>query len=248
MAQNNFENEVRKTLEERKIKPTAEAWQTLQSRLDSKPKQPSKRHFWVWGVAASLIGVLLVSPLFFTTDNQSSVPKEREHVPAITSKNALESTIKESDTSSPEIKKVTDSKALNNTEMAETKTKNKHNLEQQTKQEKEDVQERQSLVAHQELTPDEDEKEEAMYNKAIVGAKPQSKPVSDAYLEGLLNEAEQRIHADESLARNTIQSVDSDKLLEHIEYEIEDSFREKVFDAIKTGFGKVKTAVVERNK
>ena len=41
--------------------------------------------------------------------------------------------------------------------------------------------------------------------------------------------------------------VDATALLQDVEWELEKSFRDKVFDALGEGFRKIRTAVIERN-
>src|SRR5690606_31570796 len=56
--------------------------------------------------------------------------------------------------------------------------------------------------------------------------------------------------AQQSLAVKSIKNtynIDAQALLEDVEEDIESSFRDKVFETIKTGYKKVKTAVVQRN-
>src|SRR5690606_39027827 len=63
-------------------------------------------------------------------------------------------------------------------------------------------------------------------------------------VEALLNNARREI---ETLRILNNPKVDATALLEDVEWELEKSFRDKVFDALGEGFQKVRTAVTERN-
>jgi hypothetical protein len=63
-------------------------------------------------------------------------------------------------------------------------------------------------------------------------------------VEALLNNARREIETQRILNNP---KVDATALLEDVEWELEKSFRDKVFDALGEGFQKVRTAVTERN-
>ena len=51
----------------------------------------------------------------------------------------------------------------------------------------------------------------------------------------------------QKLYNEATNKVDANALLQSVEDDLEQSFRAKVFDAIKSGYESVKTAVAERN-
>ena len=63
-------------------------------------------------------------------------------------------------------------------------------------------------------------------------------------VEALLNNARREIET-QRIINNP--KVDATALLEDVEWELEESFRDKVFDALGEGYNKVRTAVSERN-
>ena len=69
--------------------------------------------------------------------------------------------------------------------------------------------------------------------------------VTDAEIDSLLREAQERIAA---LAyRMPRDSVDARSLLSAAESELDQTFREELFEKLKDGFRKVRTAVADRN-
>ena len=70
--------------------------------------------------------------------------------------------------------------------------------------------------------------------------------ISDAELDDFLAEATEKINMERS-ARSVSEKIDANNLLFDVEMELEQSFREKVFDVLKEGFLKAKTSVANRN-
>ena len=69
--------------------------------------------------------------------------------------------------------------------------------------------------------------------------------VTDAEIEALLLLAEAEL--EEEPGQYASQTINPDDLLNEVEYELEQSFRDKVFEVIKDGFSKAKTAVANRD-
>ena len=79
MAPIKYEEDIKNRLDKRTIKPSVKSWDTLSQRLDSEEKKNNKKGFWWLGIAASVIGVLLVSNFFLnieTTNNINTIVVE----------------------------------------------------------------------------------------------------------------------------------------------------------------------------
>ena len=74
----------------------------------------------------------------------------------------------------------------------------------------------------------------------------EQKSAIDSELDALLSEAQQEI-AMEKLYKEALRTVDADALLKGVEQDLDISFRDKVFKALKDSYKTVKTAVAERN-
>ena len=67
MASIKFEEQVKKTLEQRKITPSSDSWNALAKKLDNSEKKKNKTAIWWKAIAAIFIGVLFSLPLFFNS-------------------------------------------------------------------------------------------------------------------------------------------------------------------------------------
>jgi stage V sporulation protein SpoVS len=68
--------------------------------------------------------------------------------------------------------------------------------------------------------------------------------VTPANVDLLLSEAREKLQLERMLSSR---KVDPAALLQDVESDLEESFRNKVFDALGSGYQKIRTAVVERN-
>jgi hypothetical protein len=73
----------------------------------------------------------------------------------------------------------------------------------------------------------------------------QSSQVTDAELDSLLRNAQEAIVREQLF--NTDKTVNAIALLTEVEDELDQSFRTQIFQSLKTGFLKVRTAVADRN-
>ena len=70
--------------------------------------------------------------------------------------------------------------------------------------------------------------------------------VTDAEVDSLLRAAQRQILTDKLFADSG--SVDAMSLLAEVEDELDESFRDQIFDALKSGYLKLRTAVADRNQ
>lgn len=70
--------------------------------------------------------------------------------------------------------------------------------------------------------------------------------VTDAEVDSLLRAAQRQILTDKLFSKSG--SVDAMSLLAEVEDELDESFRDQIFDALKTGYFKLRTAVADRNQ
>ena len=81
---------------------------------------------------------------------------------------------------------------------------------------------------------------------AVQGLQKDKGEVSPEEIDKLFQKAQREIQNRRILEGQTYK-VDATALLEDVEWELERTFRDKVFDALGDGFSKVRTAVAERN-
>ena len=73
-----------------------------------------------------------------------------------------------------------------------------------------------------------------------------NKVITDSDINALLEEAQKEIKLNR-LYNETNGVVDANALLQDVEAELNQSFRSKVFEALKSSYNSVKTAVAQRN-
>ncbi|WP_417197103.1 hypothetical protein [Bizionia sp.] len=255
MAPNKFENNIKKTLEERQIQPSSNAWNQLSESLDKQDKKSSNTYIWFIGIAASIIGLLFVVNTFqpFQEIEKTSNPVVVE----TSSENNLEI---DSKVETP--KMVTSSDKENSSLVEDLATKS--SAKNQTLK-------RQKVSAKRYAAVDKDESREVTSNntsdvektseeaKQIINNQATENMIvqnetangiidSDLNLEveALLKQATSKVSS-VSGSDETNYTINPNNLLEDVEMDLEKSFRDKVFETIKTNFTIVKTAVADRN-
>lgn len=251
MAPNKFEKHIKKELQEREIQPSASAWESLSERLTDETSKPKKRGYFWYGMAASFIGVLIVSIMYFnaassanttvvkivdTTDETFGAKVDSEMV---TGKD-IEETVVENDkinASPTNVLKTTDKSPILELKV-QIATVGELNMVKDSAVEK--------------AVMPNDFKEEIINTKileivaAVDSLEQNNTALTDAEVNNLLRNAQEEILGDKLFSQNG--SVDAMALLTEVEDELDQSFRDQIFESLKTGFLKVRTAVADRNK
>lgn len=244
-----WENNIKKTLEKRRIEPSAASWDSLANRLDVADKKKIKMPFWWMGIAASLIGVLLMTNAFFK-DN----PADAQKPVIVDVQKPVDKKLLTEPVSGQHL--ATESETVKNVEMTEKETsinqfiKDKNTLDLATpiqstiaKTEKTATSEQVELEAEKQSFEDKKVSEIVAQINEI---KSQGQTVTDADIEALLLKAQKEITFQSVLKESTM-TVDANSLLQDVESELQQSFRNKIFEALKNSYETVKTAVAERN-
>ncbi len=238
MPTSKFENNIKRKLENRTLAPSEMAWQSLSERLGSQTKPNSKKTYWWLGIAASFIIVLVLGSMLFT---------KTEETPII---------VKEFNSTKPLI----DSTAQN--KIAEEKFEELPTLKNKIQPKTEEYSiHKNSVVKNSRLTNGntsfETQKaesltfEEAKIQEVIAqvnNLQAQNTNVTDAEIEALLFEAEQQIKQYNTQQAQIAGATEAELLLQEVEDDLDKTFREKAFEAIKKNVITVKTAIVQRNK
>lgn len=256
MAPIKFEEQIKEKLEGRHIQPSSDLWDALSNRLDDQTKSNNKRWIWWLGMAASIVILLTISFNYFGPE---SVPN---HTPVIVNEQPkLEGPIINSE---PEVvpnealaqediedfqrSKVTEKSKVNvstkDLEVITTVPKSKEAIAQNDSN-----QERMTTNAvSQDLTPLELDKKQI--DKAVADILKfeanSSVEVTDAQIDSLLKSAQRELFKNRILSENS-NVVNADALLQDVEEDLGQSFRTKVYEALKDNYEKVKTAVANRN-
>ena len=251
MAPIKFEDNLKDTLEKRTIQPSKGAWNKLENKLNQNSSGRSKQ-YWIWGLAASVIGVLLVTSLFFKGEIE---PVKSEikvvHEKPITEKQIVTETSKatEEKDGEPEMKKENTVFEPSTQIASETSLKNKPVIPE--------IVVEQSLVedltqiseTHNELEQFKNY-EDAKVNEVVAHVKElvkKNQSVTQEEIDSLLAIAQKDLKR-QKIYNQTTGKVDAMALLEDVENDLDKSFRDKVFDALYSGIENVATAIAQRNE
>ncbi len=261
MAPIKFENDIKEKLEQRELQPSANVWGNLEKQLDANDKKKNNKGFWWFGLAASFVGILIISSVFFNREGFEEIEPVVVDVEAVEEPNnsndlpvsiqteekvAIESIEKKS---TIETKKNPPKKAI---ELVSPIQQKQNALIKGTVKD---------VVVQTEIEYKKELKDGVGLNKeklsfedikiqevvALVQAlKEANTTVSDVEINALLDQAQKDITL-HKLYNEATNKVDANALLQDVETDLEQSFRDKAFKAIQSGYKYVKTAVVDRN-
>jgi len=259
MAPIKFEENIKDKLEKRTLSPSSESWSKLSDRLDADQKKSKNPLFWWLSIAAGLIIMIAVSAHFFNSNSDDALPKmveENKKVEPLKAntqkqneinaielakeedlvKNKDESLLNREESQIINYKKVRGENSKIATKLSnKTDSKTKTNA---TKQEDFIKQKAQNLL------------DEVIIENAVAQAlkelKSENTTVTDREIDSLLKIASKELFK-QKLQKETSKTVDANALLMSVEDEMGQSFRSKVFEALKDSYDTVKTAVADRN-
>ena len=252
MAPIKLEEDIKDKLNKRTLQPSNNAWGKLSERLDNQGEKRNNAPFLWVGLAASIVGVLLVLSQFFNNEavvdrvpkivvNPEVIELSRDQVTGveepIRSENTLGNTLVVKEKA---VKIFIKKRALVRPEFYKEETA----ITQESSTEKLN----RSAVNPYDMVfrplTFEQKKIQVVANQ--IQALKDNNVVTDDAINALLLEAQKEIRLNQ-LYNETTGVVDANLLLQDVEDELDQSFRNKVFEAIKAGYGTVKTAVAQRN-
>ncbi|WP_340155378.1 hypothetical protein [uncultured Winogradskyella sp.] len=260
MAPIKFEEKIKDKLEKRTLSPSSEAWSKLSDRLDENEKKSKKPIFWYLSIAAGLLVMMAVSIQFFNNnDSEEILPqivkedviKEELNKGKIQPKN--NETIKlvneevEAEEKEEMLPTVEDSKRINRKKEVTNSSEPKTQFAEVNSTAKKINVNTLNEGVNNKLQPEIDE--EIIKNavaKAMNSLKSENASVTDREIDSLLKLASKELFK-EDLKQESSSMADATQLLESVENEMGQSFRTKVFEALKDSYETVKTAVVQRN-
>ncbi|MGB3775627.1 MAG: hypothetical protein WA951_10250 [Leeuwenhoekiella sp.] len=256
MAPMKFEEQLKEKMAERTIEPSSRSWEMISGKLDSEPKKNNtKLRYWV-GIAASFIGVLIVcGSLFFNTETNDSptivdthndlkiLPEEKQQNKNLLKVNENESEIVENSHENSEIENGEPQKPTQfNTVIDSEKIESQSPVE---------------TLAAIEVEPEEIEYSKKEFDQTIDqevdrllaqvdSIKSNNSTVTDSQIESLLAQARENI-IQNKIVENQDDNLSATALLQEVEQDLDRSFRDKVFDALKEGLVRAREAVATRN-
>ncbi|MEO6348196.1 MAG: hypothetical protein ABIO60_09845 [Aquaticitalea sp.] len=262
MAPIKEEEQMKYKLENRRLQPSPENWANLANRLDAEQKKNNKTLVWSrsfgTGIAASLVGIVLVTALYF---NSNSV--ENKTPALVDTKDNLIPENNNLKIDFPIIKEDVAIEAVNPRDNVSKVTESK--LDKKSiffeKSQSIDKLPQEEIVAQLLKTPSlslvevvkikkstltlEEQKFQDVVDE-INDLKAKGNIVADSEIEDLLKKAQNEILSNR-IYNETTRTVDVNTLLQDVEADLQQSFRTKVFEALQSGYESVKTAVAQRN-
>lgn len=257
MGLSEFEREAKRKLEERTIVPSESAWDRLSQQLEEAPVQKKKGIAWYWVAAILVVGCIAIAGIFTNTTVEQ--PTETTIV-----KTAEEEATQVEKTE--KILKTVPVEKLEKVIVTDALVQTKPVIQNQVKQadEPKPVLKAKDAIQAQEIpaiveveiavASVEDKKVNEVVN-TLVAMQESGTEITDATIDSLLLKAQQELREervdkilyDHHTKATTNTEALANSLLEEVEYDLDRSFKDKVFDALQNGFVKVKTAVADND-
>ena len=243
MAPIEFEKQIKERLDERKIKPSAAAWDKIRDKIEI-PVSRKKPVFIKYAAAAAIVGILF--SVFWMNNNSEN--ESLDNLPIVDNPSELEmEKLNPTDVENvyqPESIELVETKNIEKDPVSAEKQNQNHNLNNQYLAL--EVENKETLDPVLSLQSDEriDQKiAEVVAHVSFMENNQES--ITDSEVDSLLRNAQQELLAEKAL--QSTQDVDAAELLAGVEDELEQSFRDQVFERLKNGYIKVRTAVADRN-
>lgn len=253
MEPDKFENYIKSKMGEREISPSKEAWSKISSQLSTEGTKSNRGYFW-YGVAASVIVLISLSIIYLNSgiegdSNEDTIvetpstvrPEENRKVISEPKQKIIpDAIVFEEGSKNDIISKETKRNTLKINEHGGF-LKEKKNKEVALTLGNEKIMDTSRIA----VVP------EHVLNSKIAEVLVQvdllelSTEVTDAEVDSLLLKAQEDILRQRLFNPNN--TVDAIALLTEVEDELDQSFRDQIFNSLKTGFLKVRTAVADRN-
>ena len=242
MAKNRFDNKIKEVLEERTINPSKRSWSVIETQLGS-AGTTNGGAYWKYGIAAAFIGIVLISVFLLSPETDEPIPgnevvnsrnETNRDVPAIMEEapSELKSVIVVQSKSEDETGNKPEQRRETDSEIAVILQENKEGQIQKSAQEILQTEELDIKIA------------EVVAQVAILEAS--QGVVSDEVIDSLLMEAQAELLTERPVQDFT--KVDALALLADVEEEVNRSFRDQLFEKLKDGYLKVRTAIAYRNE
>jgi len=241
MKQVKWEDDVKDALEKRVIKPSETSWNTLSERLEASEKQQTKPMYWWIGIAASITAVLFITTMFFS----GNTPEIQNPILVDTEEQHDEQTFK-LDQLQPEQHVVEQKDVLDSADPIEGKQEPKRPMtSQNTRIVKSSQITQESSIGSENVLETLENQKVTEIVAHIEDLKRKGEVVTDVEIEALLTKAQRDLNYQSAL-RETNYTVDANALLQDVEADLQESFRNKIFEALKNSYETIRTAVAER--
>lgn len=243
MEPNNFEKQIKERLDAREIQPSEMAWSKLDAMLTvaspslGEHSKPKNKFPWMY-LAASFVGVLLLSTLFFSNNNNDVIPSK--------------TTVVGVENRTPNENEKAQSSSVSSKEEVAVQTASAKGMQAA----KQNV----SLKSFPELNSNSVHKNEIAQNTTTENkqVKPmttvddvQKRTISLSAARLLAEVTNENFQSEANLKSNNTSAtsivVQPDQLLSKAESELNQTFRESAINKFNKNFNAVKTVIVNRN-
>ena len=228
MEPNKLENSFREQLNKREIQPSEMAWDRLDAMLSVAENKKPKKRTWMY-IAASFLGFILIGSLFFS-QSETEIKTNNAVVVQENTESHSENTSQEE--SSPVSSSTITAVKPNQNAIASTTTSSKKGSN--------------ASKENSSISQKGTEEVQIIEEKAIPDVK-QNKYIES---ESLLAEAETKLQSESiksAVAKSGVK-VNSKNLLNSVEGELDDTFRERVVRSIGKNYETVKSSLATRNQ
>jgi hypothetical protein len=266
MAPIKLEDNIREKLEEREIQPSDGAWKKLNVQLAGSNKGKNNKTIW-YAIAASVVGVLLLASVFMNKFTESSV----QPIDIVDAQSSEKEINRQNDLFLPEIinsEEVVQGIGSDESPKMNQKAETENTINRSTHQKSDaPILATNSKIVSEtiaKVNPDSDKKvdyriqednikisEELLIDNRVdeVIAEVEllqngNNVITNTDIDALLANAKHQI---EKRRVPSTKKVDPAELLGDVEWDLDRSFRDKVYDALNDGYDIIRTAVVERN-
>ena len=252
-----FEQDIKNKLEKRTIQPSANSWDKLEGSLQNNDHKKNNKLLWFMGLAASIVGILVVVSIFLKEQTAKNTPiivtspelKSEESTIEVASEKFMNEDVNS--------EKIDGNKPTNNS----LKTTSKKPIYNSIKQHNEvgiafnkldtDVVEKEEKIAaaKEVLNVTNISLEEQKIDSVILqitNLKLHYTIVTNSDIDALLFKAQQEL-ALQKIVDESVKTVDAFKLLQDVEADLDKSIRVKFLETLKLNFENMKTVIAQRN-
>ncbi|WP_337300344.1 hypothetical protein [Sediminicola sp. 1XM1-17] len=250
-----FEEQMKDKLDRRKIEPSENAWEAIASQINT-TKRPGRPNsiFW-YGIAAGFIGVVLVSSIYIMGRGKTATEVDQvvdtENVQTSSEKQQLSnrSTEQQGEKQDKNIREKNILGSIAENSVANEKKDNESNISDRSKTGTRAVAGQITGESNGDLPLQTQEVIDSKISQMMeqIGLLEQNQvKVTDVEIDSLMRGAQQEIIKEQLFLKNN--TVDAMALLVQVEGEMDRTFRDQIFEALRDGFLKVRTAVASRNE
>ncbi|WP_017497034.1 hypothetical protein [Flavobacterium sp. WG21] len=242
MEPNNFEKDFREKLNQRKIEPSDKAWDRLDAMLSVaeekktialSSRQAGKKK-WMY-VAASIVGFLLVGMFFFNQKKNTDVtPKDIIVVKEDAKKDSVVQPALDTNIAVEEAVAVSEEKAIKKSVQQEEHQESKSNKI---------ITNKSNAIAESSIIIKNNPEKQSINLQPLMAKNPEKETVDQ-----LLGTAEKVIVAENAVKPKSKVKINANDLLQQVDGELEQSFREKVITKVNKNYQTVKVALANRNQ